>query len=112
MTAHGERIFSGPDRLNNLNAGILPVGVNSDQTAAGPQRPRQRRNNAFGAEIHRRFGPIRLRSDDQVEIGLGTASARDDRIEQKTMIFAVQHDLANVSPRSGMPVYERGLTLA
>ena len=74
MTAHGERIFSGPDRLDDFEAGILPVGVNSNQTAPGPQRPRQRCDNALGAEIHRGFRPIRLGSDDQVEIGLVIAS--------------------------------------
>src|SRR5260370_26547026 len=85
MRAHFERLSAGPDRLDNLQSGILPVGVNSNQTAAGPQRPRQRRDDAFGAEIDRGFGPVGLRSNDQVEIGLGAAGARDDRIEQKTV---------------------------
>src|SRR6266704_2097562 len=92
MTAHRERIFSGPNRLDDLEAGILPVGVNSNQTAAGAQRPCERRNDAFGAEIDRGFGPVGLRSDNQVEIGLRAAGARDDLVKQKSVVFPVQHD--------------------
>src|SRR5258706_112798 len=92
MTAHRERIFSGPNRLNDLEAGILPVRVNSNQTPAGAQRSREGRNDAFGTEIDRGFGPVRLRSDDQVEIGLGAAGTWDDLVKQKTVVFPVQHD--------------------
>src|SRR6202022_4149014 len=92
MTAYSERIFSGPDGLDDLEPRILAVGVNSDQPAAGPPRPPQGRDDAFGAEIHRRFGPIRLGSDHQVEIGLGAASPRNDRIQQKSLIFPVKRD--------------------
>src|SRR5579863_9342327 len=91
MTAHRERIFSRPYRLDNLQSWILAVGVNSDQSPARPQSPRQWCNNASGAEIYARFGPIRLRGDDQVEIGLGPAGPWNDRIEQKPMVFAVKH---------------------
>src|SRR5580698_10523795 len=92
MTAYGERIFSGPYRLDNFEAGILPVRVNSYQTAPGPQCPGQRGNDAFGPEIDRGFGTVGLGSDDQVEIGLGTARVRNDRIEQETVVFPIQHD--------------------
>src|SRR5665213_3126829 len=89
MTAHRERIFSGPYRLDDLHAGILAVGVDSDQAAPGPQRPRQGRNDAFGAEIDRGFGPIGLGSDNQVEIGLGLAGPGDDLVEQEPVVFPV-----------------------
>src|SRR5881394_1961547 len=91
MTAHRERIFSGPHRLDDLKARILPVGVDSDQTATGPQGPRQRRNDALGAEIHRGFSPVWLGCYDKVEIGLGPARPRDDRIEQEPVVLPIQH---------------------
>src|SRR5437588_7452072 len=89
MTAHRERIFSRPNRLDDFKARILPVGVNSNQTATGPQRPRQRRNNPLGAEIHRRFGPVWLGCNHKVEISLGSACPRDDRIEQETVVLPI-----------------------
>src|SRR5580698_2241900 len=91
MTAYRERIFSRPYRLDNLQAGILAMGVDSDQPAAGPQSAPQWCNNASGTEINARFGPIGLGSDDQVEIGLGPAGPRNDRIEQKPVVLPVKH---------------------
>src|ERR1700684_2210007 len=91
MTAHRERIFSRPYRLDNLQSRILAMGVDSDQPAASPQSPPQWGNNASGAEIDARFGPIGLGGDDQVEIGLGPAGPRDDRIEQKAVVLPVKH---------------------
>src|SRR5882762_10146078 len=91
MTAHRERIFSGPYRLDDLQPRIPPVRVDSNQAAASPERPRQGRNDAFGAEIDRGFGPVGLGSNNQVEIGLGAAGARDDQIEQESMVFPVKY---------------------
>src|SRR5579863_10077532 len=91
MTAHGERIFSRPYGLDNLQPRILPVGVDSDQTAPGPQRAPQGGYNALGAEIDAGFRPVWLGGDDEVEIGLGPARARNDRIEQESMVFAVKN---------------------
>src|ERR1700722_5091787 len=91
MTAHRERIFSRPYRLDNLQAGILAVGVNSDQPAPGPQSPPPWWNNASGGEINARYGPKGMGSDDQVETGLGPAGPRNNRIKQKPVVFAVKH---------------------
>ena len=96
MTAHHERIFSRPDRLNDFQARIMPVGVNSNQTPPRPQRPGQRRNNPFGTEIHRRFRPIGLGGDHKIEIGLGPPRPGDDRIKQEPVVVET-FNRANVS---------------
>src|SRR3974377_119487 len=91
MTAYGERAFSGPDRLNNLHARILSVGVDPNQSPTGAQAACQWGDDALGTEINSGFRAIGLGCDDQVEIGLGPARPRNDLVEQETVILTIDH---------------------
>src|SRR6516165_2675940 len=91
MTADGERVFSGPDCLNNLDARILSMGVDSNQSPTSTQATRQWGNDALGTEINSGFRAIGLGCDDQVEIGLGPARPRNDLVEQEAVVLTIDY---------------------
>ncbi len=107
-----ERVILWPDFLNHLHARVMTVRMDGDQPAARPERARQRRDHALGLELERGAGAVRLRSDDEIVISAGAPGARDDRIEQETVIVAVNYEhygpfvdrVAGARGNSGLPV--------
>ena len=63
--------------------------MDAEQPPAGPQRPRQRRDDARRLEGDGHAGAIGLGGDDEVVVGPRPALARNDVVEQEAEVVAV-----------------------
>ena len=79
--ANGERVLIGPDTTDDLQGGIVTVGMDGDETATRRQCPRQRRHNGSDLVFGRTASPIRLRGDHEVELAVDGTLPRN-RIPQ------------------------------
>src|SRR5262249_27061848 len=109
MSVHLERILARPDPLDDLEARIPSAGVDTDQSPAGAERTRERSDDLGRLELNRGTGPVRLRSDDQIEVGADRALLWPYAVEQELMVVSVdhQHDGSLVDRIAGSRAYLR-----
>src|SRR5579871_2402793 len=113
VAIHLERTVAGPDLLHDLGAGIVAVGMHTDQAAARAERARQRRNHPLRLELGRGTRTIGLRGDDEIIVAACCAPARADMVEQKLAVLEVdnEHERLVVHRVAGLGADPRGPVL-
>ena len=91
MAVGDEGVFIGPDFADDLQAGVIAVRVETNQTTARPERFGQWRDDLAGLEFDGCAGAVRLRGDNQVKISAHTALLRAHVVQEQLVVFSVDH---------------------
>ena len=86
-----ERLLARPDPLHDLEARIVAPGLDAEQRAPAPQRPRQRGQDAADLELGRHAGPPGLRRQDQVVVGPPLVRSGQHLVEGERLVGPVDH---------------------
>ena len=85
-------LSSGQNSLDDFHARIVAVRMDGDKAAAGAERARQRSDHPLGFEFERGARAIGLRGDDEIVIGDRAAGSWDQRVEQETVVLAIDDE--------------------
>src|SRR5262249_57123162 len=93
MPTHLERIFSWPESLNDLESGVVAVGLDSQHASAGRETAREWREDFLGLESGGHTRAPRLRSENEVVVLECSPRVGNHRIQQELLIIpiAAQH---------------------
>src|SRR2546422_1748082 len=86
-----ERVLARPDALDDLQPGIVAVGMNAEQPAALAQRAHQRCYYFLRLEFERRAGAVRLRRDHHVVVGSTLPALRNHLVQEEAVVVTVDH---------------------
>ena len=110
-----KRIFVRPNAVDDFESRIITVRVNHQHASAGGEARCQRGNHTACFELERHAGPIGLRRDHQIVVAGVLTRFGNNRIEQKAMILAIQHQhrgahvkrIAGLGARSYLPPFRQ-----
>src|SRR5215831_11190320 len=92
MPTHLERIFSRPESLNDLESGVLAVGLDSQHASAGRETAREWREDFLGLESGGHARAPRLRSENKVVVLKCSPRLGNHRIEQELVIIPIDDE--------------------